>query len=49
VINLKAPTQNKTVTYKGKPKSLAGDFSTETLQARREGLDIFKELKGKNL
>lgn len=28
---------------------LAGDFSTETKQARREWHDIFKVLKGKNL
>ena len=28
---------------------LPGDFSTETLQARREWQDVFKVLKGKNL
>ena len=31
------------------PISLSADFSTETLQARREWQDIFKVLKGKNL
>ena len=28
---------------------LSADFSTETLQARREWHDIFKMMKGKNL
>ena len=28
---------------------LSADFSTETLQARREWHDIFKVIKGKNL
>ena len=28
---------------------LSADFSTETLQARREWHDIFKVMKGKNL
>ena len=28
---------------------LSADFSAETLQARREWQDIFKEMKGKNL
>ena len=36
-------------TYKGTPIRLSADFSTETLQARREWLDIFKVMKGKNL
>ena len=31
------------------PIRLSADFSTETLQARREWQDIFKILKGKNL
>lgn len=28
--------QNKSLTYKGRPKRLAEDLSTETWQARRE-------------
>ena len=35
--------------YKGTPIRLSDDFSTETLQARREWHDIFKVMKGKNL
>ena len=34
---------------KGTPIRLSADFSTETLQARREWHDIFKVMKGKNL
>ena len=37
------------MTYKGIPIRLTADFSTETLQARREWQDIFKVMKGKNL
>ena len=37
------------LTYKGTPTRLSADFSTETLQARREWHDIFKVMKGKNL
>uniref|UniRef100_A0A9L0SN88 L1 transposable element RRM domain-containing protein n=1 Tax=Equus caballus TaxID=9796 RepID=A0A9L0SN88_HORSE len=39
----------KEITYKGTPIRLSVDFSTETLQARREWSDIFKTLKDKNL
>ena len=35
--------------YKGTPIRLSDDFSTETLQARREWHNIFKVMKGKNL
>ena len=35
--------------YKGTPIMLSANFSTETLQVRREWHDIFKVLKGKNL
>ena len=35
--------------YKGTPIKLPDDFSTETLQARREWHDIFKVMKGKIL
>ena len=37
------------MTYKGIPIRLTADFSEETLQARREWLDILKVMKGKNL
>ena len=36
-------------TYKEAPVRLTADFSAETVQARREGHDIFKVMKGKNL
>ena len=42
-------TREKQVTYKGTPIRLSADFSTETLQTRREWHDIFKAMKGKNL
>ena len=42
-------SNRKTVTYKGTPIMLSADFSTETLQVRREWHDIFRALKGKNL
>uniref|UniRef100_A0A9L0RKH7 L1 transposable element RRM domain-containing protein n=1 Tax=Equus caballus TaxID=9796 RepID=A0A9L0RKH7_HORSE len=45
---LRAAMQKK-ITYKGTPIRLSVDFSTETLQARREWNDIFKTLKDKNL
>ena len=35
--------------YKGTPIRISADFSTETLQAKREWHDIFKVMKGKNL
>ena len=34
---------------KGTPIRISADFSTETLQARREWQEIFKVLKGKNM
>uniref|UniRef100_A0A9L0S389 L1 transposable element dsRBD-like domain-containing protein n=1 Tax=Equus caballus TaxID=9796 RepID=A0A9L0S389_HORSE len=43
-----SPRQKK-LTYKGTPIRLSADFSAETLQARREWNDIFKNLKDKNL
>ena len=36
-------------TYKGAPIKLLADFSTETLQTRKEWHDIFKVMRGKNL
>ena len=44
---LKAAREKKNVTYKGNPRRLSHDFSTETLQARREWQEIFKALKRK--
>ena len=37
------------MTYKGTPIRLSADFSTETLQSRREWHDILKVMKGKKL
>ena len=36
-------------TYKGTPIRLSADFSTGTLQARREWYDKIKVMKGKKL
>ena len=46
---LKAARERKKVTYKGKHIRLSSDFSTETLQARREWHDIFNAMKQKGL
>ena len=46
---LKAARKTQSINYKGIPIELPADFSTKTLQARREWQDIFKVLKGKNL
>jgi len=46
---LKAAREKQSVNYKGTPIGLLADFSTETLQARREWQEILKVLKGKNL
>ena len=46
---LKAAREKKQVTYRGTPIRLLADFSTETLQARREWHDILNVIKGKNL
>ena len=35
------------MTYKGIPKRLTADLSTETLQARREWQDMLKVMKGR--
>ena len=45
---LKAAREKKSINYKGTPIRVSADFSTETLQARREWQDIFRVLKGKN-
>ena len=46
---LKAAKEKKQITYKGIPIKLSADFSTETLQARREWHDILNVMKVKNL
>ena len=46
---LKAAREPQKITHKGTHTRLRGDFSAETLQARREWHDIFKVMKGKNL
>ena len=46
---MKATREKRQITYKGTPIRLTADFSAETLQARREGHDIFKVMKGKKL
>ena len=43
---LKAAREKQSINYKGTPIRLSADFSTETLQVRREWQDIFKVLKG---
>ena len=46
---LKAATEKQQITHKGIPIRITGDLSIETLQARREGQDILKTMKEKNL
>ena len=46
---LKAAREKQRLGYTGTPIRLSADFSTETLQTRREWQDIFKVLKGKNV
>ena len=45
---LKAAREKKQITYKGTPIRFSADFSTETLQARREWHNTLKMMKGKN-
>ena len=44
---LKAAREKPQITYKGIPLRLTVDFSTETLQARREWEAILQVIKGK--
>ena len=46
---LKAARKKQLVTYKGAPIILSADFSTETLQARKDWHKIFKVIKSKDL
>ena len=48
-IILKEVRKIQDITYKGTPIRLSADFSTKTLQARREWHDTFKVRKGKKL
>ena len=45
----KATREKQQITYKGTSFRLSADFSTETLQAKREWNDTFKVMKGKKL
>ena len=46
---LKAAREKETVTYKGVPIRLSGDFSKETFQARRGWKEILEVVKGEDL
>ena len=46
---LKATREKLIVTYKGVPIRLSGDFSKETLQARRSWKEAFKVITSKDL
>ena len=46
---LRAARAKQVVTYKGAHIRLSADFSTETMQARREWQEIFKVMNSKNL
>ena len=44
---LKAAKEKKLVTYRGIPIRLPEDFSKETLQARMDWKEIFKDMKSR--
>nr|KAF6269950.1 hypothetical protein mMyoMyo1_011215 [Myotis myotis] len=46
---LQAARERRTVTYKGSPIRLSNDFSTETHQARKEWMGIYKLMQSKGL
>jgi len=46
---LKAAREKQIINYEGTPIRSSANFSTETLEARREWQYIVKVLKGKNL
>ena len=46
---LKATREKQQIIHKGIPIRITADLSIETLQARREGQDILKTMKEKNL
>ena len=47
--NLKRNKRKQLVTYKGAPIRLSADYSTETVQARRDWHEIFRVMKRKAL
>ena len=47
--NLKNSKKKQLVTYKGATINLLADFSTETLQARRDWQEVFIVMKNKDL
>ena len=46
---LKAAREKQLVTYRGVPIRLSVDFLKETLKARRDGQEIFKVMKSRDL
>ena len=46
---LKVAREKQQITFKGTPTGLSADFSTKTVQARREWHDILNMMKGRNL
>ena len=46
---LKAVREKQLVTYKGISMKLSADFSKETIQARRDGQDMFEVMKSRDL
>ena len=46
---LNAAKEKQLVTYEGASRRLLADFSTETLQVRRGGQEIFQVMKNKDL
>ena len=47
--NNKSRREKQQITHKGIPIRITSDLLIETLQARREGQDILKVMKGNNL
>ena len=45
---LKAAREKKLITYRVVPIRLSGDFSKETLQARKDWQEVFKVMKSKD-
>ena len=45
---LKTAREKQSVTYKGVPIKLSGDFSKETLQARRDWQEMLKIMKSRD-
>jgi hypothetical protein len=45
---LKAVREKKQIIYKGKPIKITGDFSMETLKARRAWSEVFRSLNENN-